>query len=92
MSEPDKKYNVGQKTDGSWGCSCPRWIFSKEKPRPDCKHILRIKAVEPPDEQFTVIATKASRRKAMIATVPEPQLQVLPVFYKQTRRHIQLED
>lgn len=34
-------YNVGYRQDGTWGCSCKGWIFSK--PRADCKHIEAIK-------------------------------------------------
>lgn len=41
-----KRYTVARKDDGSWGCSCPRWIFGK--PRSNCKHILAmIYAMQP---------------------------------------------
>lgn len=45
----DKTYIVGQKSDGSFGCDCPAWKF-KKAPRPDCKHILKVRAVEPVDD------------------------------------------
>lgn len=80
MSEAGKTYNVGQKTDGSWGCSCPRWIFSKARPRTDCKHIEKVKAVESPG--------------ILPIGVTHGEVTILPlqiVFYRQTRRHIELE-
>lgn len=36
-----KPYKVSQRQDGTFGCSCPAWMFSKVHPRPDCQHILR---------------------------------------------------
>jgi DNA-directed RNA polymerase subunit RPC12/RpoP len=37
-----EKYTVGQRSFGTWSCSCKKWIFSKA-PKPDCKHILELK-------------------------------------------------
>jgi hypothetical protein len=34
-----KVYTVSLADDGTWGCSCPRWIFARE----DCKHIKEVK-------------------------------------------------
>lgn len=34
-------YRVALKSDGSWGCTCPRWKFAKA-PKPDCKHIAEV--------------------------------------------------
>lgn len=31
-------YTVARASDGSWGCSCPRWIYHREV----CKHIRRV--------------------------------------------------
>ncbi len=36
-------YTVALARDGTWGCSCKGWIFQKERPRMDCKHILETK-------------------------------------------------
>jgi hypothetical protein len=42
FTDPGKEpYVVAQKTNGSWGCSCPAWKFRKA--HPDCKHITEIK-------------------------------------------------
>lgn len=38
-----KKYVVSMRADGTWGCSCPGWIF--HSPRRDCKHIRAAKCV-----------------------------------------------
>ena len=38
-----KPYIVSLKNDGTFGCSCPTWIFSKVRPKPDCQHILQLK-------------------------------------------------
>ena len=32
-------YTVSLRTDGTWECSCPAWIYQR-KNRGDCKHIL----------------------------------------------------
>jgi len=34
----DRKYVVVKYEDGSWACSCPKWIFQRFE-RVDCKHI-----------------------------------------------------
>ena len=39
----DKKYIVSLGDDGSFGCSCPAWIFSKGG-RKDCKHIDEVRS------------------------------------------------
>lgn len=39
-----QEYTVSISDSGVWACSCPRWKFSKA-PKPDCKHILRVKQV-----------------------------------------------
>ena len=37
-------YIVSHKKDGEWQCSCPAW--TRNTPREDCKHILKVKLVE----------------------------------------------
>lgn len=37
-------YIVSHKKDGEWQCSCPAW--TRNTPREDCKHILRVKLAE----------------------------------------------
>jgi predicted nucleic acid-binding Zn finger protein len=39
QSDPNRSYVVSKKRDGTWACSCPRWIFKRE----DCKHIHELK-------------------------------------------------
>jgi hypothetical protein len=36
----DRKYTVGKKDDGTWGCTCPRYKFHHE----ECKHIQAVQA------------------------------------------------
>jgi hypothetical protein len=37
-SRPDVTYVVAKaRKDGTWACSCPRWIYKRE----NCKHITR---------------------------------------------------
>lgn len=39
-SDGSKTYTVSQDSDGSYACSCPRWIFHRE----DCTHIEDVRA------------------------------------------------
>jgi hypothetical protein len=43
QSDPDTKYVVARKKDGTMGCSCPAWKFQRGT-RGDCKHILALLA------------------------------------------------
>jgi len=36
-----KYYTVAKTDEGEWGCSCPRWIYHREK----CKHIRKIMSI-----------------------------------------------
>jgi hypothetical protein len=40
-SRPGTAYVVGKTEKGSYGCSCPAWIY--HTPRQDCKHIAHVK-------------------------------------------------
>lgn len=42
-SNPSKVYTVALNKDGSWMCGCPRW--TRNKTRPECKHIRYIKDI-----------------------------------------------
>ena len=84
------KYVVAQKADGSWGCSCPRWRFSKTDAnghRPDCKHIHGVRGSEPVATVAQVAEMKRARNIPMTPTVSSA-----PVFLLQTRRSIRLVD
>ncbi len=37
-SDPTRTYVVSKSYTGTWGCSCPRWIFARE----NCKHIKQV--------------------------------------------------
>ena len=37
-------YTVSEAKDGSWSCSCMAW--TRNHPREDCKHIMRVKLAE----------------------------------------------
>lgn len=37
-------YTVSEATDGNWSCSCMAW--TRNHPREDCKHIMRVKLRE----------------------------------------------
>ena len=37
-SRPGVSYTVAMSIKGTWGCSCPRWIFKRE----NCKHIRHV--------------------------------------------------
>ena len=42
FTDPAKKpYKVSERQDGGWECSCPAW--TRNTPRKDCKHILKVK-------------------------------------------------
>jgi hypothetical protein len=94
QSDPDKTYVVGQKSDGGWGCACPRWIFNKERPRPDCKHILGVKTNEEVDQAKSFGGVVA---KEPVYLKPQPGRKVVPdsagpVFVRQTKRRIIIVD
>lgn len=41
-SDSSKTYRVSVATDGTWGCSCPAWVYKKRgEPRKICRHILK---------------------------------------------------
>ena len=88
-TNPDKKYVVGQKSDGSWGCACPRWKFQKS-PREDCKHIIGIKTMEPIDHTRT--SPKAAEEFARFGGRVQNLPCNLPVFLTKTRRSIRIPD
>jgi len=89
QTELDKEYKVSQKTDGTFSCSCPRWIFGK--PKKDCKHIIGLKAEE---TQVDTVRTEAHRKavKAARAGVIVSNPVAEPVFLLQTKRKIILLD
>ncbi len=97
MSNLTATYTVGLKNDGTWGCSCPRWKFHKA-PKVDCKHIERIKAVEPMDESRPSVALKQPPKQLIPVRLTkqpkavEPMPSGTPFFVIQTRRVITLED
>jgi len=37
-------YTVSEANDGNWSCSCMAW--TRNHPREDCKHIMRVKLAE----------------------------------------------
>lgn len=40
----DREYTVSKADDGvTWGCSCPHW--TRNYPRPTCKHIREVHAM-----------------------------------------------
>jgi len=41
FTDPDKKYTVKKKEDGTFSCSCPAWIFNHSGDR-TCKHLHAI--------------------------------------------------
>lgn len=49
-------YIVSHKKDGEWQCSCPAW--TRNTPREDCKHILKVKLVEKVPSSIVVGMTK----------------------------------
>ena len=58
-SLPGKYYTVAKTDEGEWGCSCPRWIYHREK----CKHIRRL------------LSTTASKYTVDLAQVPAEEQQ-----------------
>lgn len=48
MTDATDKYTVSLKIDGTWACSCKRWIFHP-KPKVDCKHILSVQRLKRED-------------------------------------------
>lgn len=62
-------YTIAIAESGAWGCSCPRWRFSKAHPatglRPDCKHIEAVKAGLPRNtSRFAVLDMGKGREVA----------------------------
>jgi predicted nucleic acid-binding Zn finger protein len=43
FTQGDKKYKVTHYLDGTFGCSCPAWIFQRKK-LGDCKHIKAVQS------------------------------------------------
>ncbi len=51
-TNPDKTYTVSLANDKkTWGCSCPHW--TKNYPRPECKHIKEVKQLGNNSEHVT---------------------------------------
>jgi len=53
-----KTWTVARKANGEWGCSCPAWTMKKNKGRPDCQHILKIKLQMVGEGKVSVAPTK----------------------------------
>jgi hypothetical protein len=44
-SNPSKRWEVLERTDGFLSCSCPVWVFNKRKTEPrSCKHTEQVKS------------------------------------------------
>jgi len=41
FTNPEKKYTIKRKDDGSYSCSCPSWIFNHSGDRM-CKHLRAV--------------------------------------------------
>lgn len=55
-------WTVSRREDGSWGCSCPKWIFQKVPEgsrREDCHHIRQIRARTPEVDAAEVLSALA---------------------------------
>ena len=76
-----KYYTVAKTDEGEWGCSCPRWIYHREK----CKHIRKIQTITASkytvnlaqvqdDQGFTRAEILARSLKALPPTV-RPQME-----------------
>jgi hypothetical protein len=98
----DRTYVVGQKVDGTWGCDCAAWKFHKA-PKPPCKHILKVQAVESVDTSYTPTIDRdiplssikmptARDFQAAHEATRTAKAPAAPVFLLQTRRNISLED
>jgi len=97
----DRKYILGQKADGTLACDCPAWKFAKA-PKPPCKHILKLLATEPVDNnvqhptarQFLAArnAARGVRQPTAPAIAQAPVVEAPIVYLRQTRRCITLED
>ena len=63
-SSPDTTYVVAMSEHGDWACGCIGW--TRHFPRKDCKHIRRVKDVEPID---TVAQNRVRVRKPAPPTI-----------------------
>lgn len=64
MGTSGKDYDVSKASDGSYGCTCPAWIFQRKKygPRKDCQHIMQ-KRIELGDLPNVTVIKKEDRAK-----------------------------
>jgi hypothetical protein len=53
-------YTVSEANDGNWSCSCPAW--TRNHPREDCKHVMRVKLAE-------AVPAEVKVEPSMVATV-----------------------
>ena len=93
-------YIVSMKANGTWGCSCKKWIFAKA-PKPDCHHIAKVKVTEPlakvlMDAKAQPFIQKQAARMNAHAQAQHSDMQKIvaqePYFVTQTTRSIILED
>jgi len=66
-SNPSKRWEVLERTDGSLSCSCPVWVFNKRKTEPrSCKHTEQVKGglIEPTTtyQETTVERTRRAEK------------------------------
>ena len=94
-STTSDKYTVSMKANGTWGCSCKRWIFAKA-PKLDCKHITKVKTTEALAQVLidaTASVTEHIHRAQQVTTRAQQQnVEQEPYFVTQTTRSIILED
>jgi hypothetical protein len=70
-SRANVAYVVAKNVRGSFGCSCPAWIF-QHTPRQDCKHIAHVK------RQLSAFVQAPSTAKPI--TSPEKIAKILSRF------------
>lgn len=91
-----KQYVVALKRDGTFGCDCPAWKFHKA-PKPDCKHILAIKRIEPSATREEVERNSGktfdapAKRLESLQPVLASQAVTTKPFVLQTRRVIEFD-
>ena len=62
----NRSYDVVKYDDGTWACSCPKWIFTKGH-KTNCKHIdfmISTNAEHYKDEESTLTITGLSQNQA----------------------------
>jgi hypothetical protein len=55
-SDPELTYVIAMSQHGEWACGCRGWTM--HVPRKDCKHIRRVKQVEPVDTSRQIAPRK----------------------------------